>query len=278
MFEGKTILITGASSGLGEGLGRRFLEERADLALAARSEDKLSRLREELRSRARPDQRVEIFPCDVSDPAQIEHAIARLVETMGPPDMLINNAGILEEGYFESLPLSTFRETFDINYFGALHCTKAVLPHFMQRGTGRIVNIASLGGKIASFGYSAYASSKFALVGLTEVLRLELAPKGIGVTLVCPGEFESPMVEKLNTYRTRENALVTHTVPVLPLATVVEEIVSGLAKERYLIIPGRTARLLELANRWFPSLFRRIADARLARIYRGPTTDPARDR
>jgi 3-dehydrosphinganine reductase len=265
MFEGKTILITGASSGLGEALGRRLLEEGADLALAARSEDKLSRLREELRSRARPDQRVEIFPCDVSDPAQTERVVARLVETMGPPDMLINNAGILEEGYFESLPLSTFRKVFDVNYFGALHCTKAVLPHFMQRGAGRIVNIASLGGKIASFGYSAYASSKHALVGLTEVLRLELTPKGIGVTLVCPGEFESPMVEKLNTYRTRENALVTQTVPVLPLATVVEEIVSGLAKERYLIIPGRTARLVELANRWFPSLFRRITDGMVAR-------------
>ena len=83
----------------------------------------------------------------------------------------------------------------------------------------------------------------------------------------------SGMVEKLNTYRTRENAVVTQTVPVLPLATVVEEIVSGLAKERYLIIPGRTTRLAELANRWFPSLFRRIADGKVARIHRGQATD-----
>lgn len=268
MFKDKTIIITGASSGLGKELGRRFVEQGANLALLARSEDKLIGLQKELQSRSTPNQKIEIFPCDVSDFNQTTKVLTRLTDTMGLPDMLINNAGILEEGSFEDLEFSSFKTIFDVNFFGVVNCIKTVLPYFKKKGEGRIVNIASLGGKMASFGYSAYSSSKFALVGLTETLRMELKPQNIGVTLVCPGEFKSPMVDKLNTYRSKENKEITQTVPVLPIEFVTDEIMAGILKKRYLIIPGKLAAVLEAIVRWFPSASRALVDYKIKKTYR----------
>ena len=98
---------------------------------------------------------------------------------------------------------------------------------------------------------------------------MELKPQGIKVHLVCPGEFESPMVDDLNTYRTAENRVVTQTVPVLPLDVVADDIIKGIQKDRYLIIPGFTARFLERLSRFFPSLSRSITDYKIRSVYGG---------
>ncbi len=270
MFKDKTIIITGASSGLGKELGRRLIHQGAHLALFARNKDKLINTKDELRTVAQKNQKIEIFQCDVSDFNETEKAVESLIHIMGSPDMLINNAGIVSESYFENLSVSTFRKIFDVNYFGVVNCIKSVLPHFKKKGRGRIVNIASLGGKIASFGYSAYSSSKYAIVGLSDTLRMELKPQNISVNLVCPGEFESPMVDELNTYRTRENLVITQTVPVLSIDFVADEIIAGILKERYLIVPGKMAKLVELTSRWFPSGLRAVVDHKLRKVYQGP--------
>jgi 3-dehydrosphinganine reductase len=196
----------------------------------------------------------------------VEQTVKVIVESFGVPDILINNAGILKEGRFENLSLSTFRETMNIDFFGVLHCTKAVLPMFIKRGSGRIVNISSLGGRMASYGYAAYCSSKFALVGLTDTLRAEMKPHSIKVHLACPGEFDSPMVEELNTYRTDENKAVTQTVPVLPLDVVADEVLRGISKERYLIIPGWMSRILDFGYRLSPRISRFIVDYRIKKV------------
>jgi 3-dehydrosphinganine reductase len=271
MFNNTVIVITGGSSGLGKALAQRFIKTGATLALIARDKKKLAIVREELSPLCTVGQRVEIFPVNVADYTAIEETLNIIANTIGEPDILLNSAGIVREGYFEKLPHSTFREQMDINYFGTLNCTKAVLPYFKKKGRGRIVNIASLGGKIGSFGCTAYCASKFAVVGLTEVLRMELKPFHITIHLVCPGEFESPMVEELNTYRTPENRVVNKTVPVLPLNVVADEVLKGIEKERYLIIPGFIARFLEMTSRWFPATSRLIIDYQIRRVYQGPT-------
>jgi 3-dehydrosphinganine reductase len=266
MFNKSAIIITGGSSGLGKALAQRLVARGANLALIARNEKKLHEVQEELSALCKSGQRIEIFSCDISDYDCVEQTFPAIVGKIGIPDILINNAGILREGSFETLPLSTFRETMDIDFFGALHCAKAALPLFIKKGKGRIVNISSLGGRMASYGYSAYCSSKFALVGLTDTLRAELKPRNIKVHLVCPGEFDSPMVEELNTYRTQENRVVTQTVPVLPLEVVADEILEGLRKNRYLIIPGRAGRLLDWGYRLTPRISRLIIDYRLKKV------------
>jgi 3-dehydrosphinganine reductase len=270
MFNGSVIVITGGSSGLGKALAQRFVKAGATLALIARDKSKLERTKDELSVTCTTGQKVEIFPCDVSDYTQVDDSLNRISESIGLPDILINSAGILREGYFEKVPLSTFREVMDINYFGVLNCTKAMMPFFRKKGGGCIVNISSLGGKIGTFGYTAYCSSKFAVVGLTDTLRAELKPMNIKFHLVCPGEFESPMVDDLNTYRTTENRFVTHTVPVLPLDAVADEVIKGIQKNRYLIIPGFIGWFLEMTGRWFPSMSRIIIDYQISRVYKGP--------
>ena len=269
MFKGLVIVITGGSSGLGKVLADRLVRAGANLALVARDSSKLAGIRGELSALCTASQRVEVFSCDVSEHAEVKKTMQVIADSVGMPDMLINSAGILREGYFEKVPLSTFHEVMDINYFGTLNCIKAVMPFFRKKGKGRIINISSLGGRIGTFGYAAYCSSKFAVTGLSDVLRCEFKPLNIKIHLVCPGEFESPMVDELNTYRSEENRVVAQTVPVMTADAVADEVIRGIEKDRYLIIPGVTARFLEMTGRWFPWVSRLVVDYKISRIYQG---------
>lgn len=270
MFKDRVVVITGGSSGLGKALAARLAGKGAVLALIARDRKKLEEARDEIMPLCLSGRTVEIFPADVADFKSVEKTFSAISERLSPPDILINSAGILKEGYFETLPMETFRGVMEINFFGTLNCIRAAMPYFKKKGAGRIVNISSLGGRFGSFGYTAYCSSKFAVVGLTETLRCELKPQNIRMHLVCPAEFESPMVDELNTYRTGENRVMTQTAPVLSLDRVADETLAGIMRNRYCIIPGRVSRLLDLTNRWFPSISRAFVDWRIKKVYRGP--------
>lgn len=139
-----------------------------------------------------------------------------------------------------------------------------------QIGLPQVFHGALAAHAIGSFGMTAYCGSKFALVGLTEALRLELKPRNISVQLACPGEFDTPMTQQVNAYRTNENRVITHTVPVLSLQQVADEVFAGIEAERFLTIPGGMARLLEWVNHSFPGLMRRVLDAKLKKIFVGP--------
>lgn len=263
MFNGTNIIITGGSSGVGKVLAKKLVYRGANLALIARNKEKLESCREELEKRNFSDRQIETRSADVADFEQVEKAISSIEKEMGPPDILINSAGILRESYFENQTLETFREVMDINYYGTLHCIKAVLPHFKNKGSGRIVNISSISGLIGVFGYAAYCSSKHALCGLTGTLRAELLPQNIHCHIVCPPEFESPMVNELNTYRTEENKKMAQMIPVLKPEVVAEAIIRGIEKNRYMIIPGAISRFMVWLDRLFPALGRKIVDLRL---------------
>jgi 3-dehydrosphinganine reductase len=271
MFDQKNVIITGGSSGVGKALAARILERGAcGLALVARKRAPLLAVREELLKTASGTQRVEVFPCDVSDAEDVERTMREAVQTLGPPHVLINSAGILREGYFEKQTLETFREVMDINFFGTLHCIRAVLPHFKEQSGGRVVNICSMAGVMSVFGYAAYCSSKHAVAGLTGTLRVEFKPQNIHFHLVCPPEFDSPMVDEINTYRTPENRKLVSTLPTLTTDEVADSIMGGLEKNRYEIIPGRPARVARMLDRLAPSLGRKLADHQLRKCYHGP--------
>jgi 3-dehydrosphinganine reductase len=158
----------------------------------------------------------------------------------------------------------------DVNFFGTLHCVRSVLPLFEQTGGGRIVNLCSLAGLMGVFGYTAYCASKHAVAGLTHTLRTELKPRNIRVHLVCPPEFDSPMVDEINRDRTPENRRIAGTLPKLTAGEVADAILDGMAKERYEIVPGRTARMAVRLDRWAPSLGRMLSDRLLRGCYQGP--------
>jgi len=270
MFQGKTVVITGGSSGVGKELARRFLEQGACPALLARNEKRLASARDELAGNGPRASRVEVFPCDVTRTESVETALQGVVDALGVPDILVNSAGILREGYFDRQSLETFREVMDVNFFGTLHCIRSVLPLFEPKGGGRIVNLCSLAGLMGVFGYTAYCSSKHAVAGLTHTLRAELKPRNIRVHLVCPPEFDSPMVDEINRDRTPENRKIAGALPKLTAGEVADAIMAGIGKERYQIVPGRTARMAVRLDRWAPSLGRSLSDRLLLGCYQGP--------
>lgn len=183
-LRGKTALVTGGSRGLGLVLARELIREGARVAICARNEEDLDRAFDDL---ARRGGHVLAVPCDITDRHQVERMVAEVHNRLGPIDLLINNAGTISVGPVEVMNLRDYEESMRTHYWGPLYAILAVLPEMRRRGSGRIVNIASIGGRISVPHLVPYNGSKFALAGLSEGLRAELWKDGIVVTTVIPG-------------------------------------------------------------------------------------------
>jgi NAD(P)-dependent dehydrogenase (short-subunit alcohol dehydrogenase family) len=183
-FRDKTVLITGGTRGLGLILARDFLKEGARVVICGREESTLQRARTELEHLGGE---VLAVPCDVTDPVQVEAMVSSVHERFGAVDVLVNNAGVIQTGPLESMTIEDFEDSIATHLWAPLYTTLAVLPEMKRRGEGRIVNISSIGGKVSVPHLMPYSTSKFALVGLSDGMRAELAQDGILVTTVCPG-------------------------------------------------------------------------------------------
>ena len=269
--QSRKIVITGGSSGLGLALARACILQGHAVALVARDPVKLESAAQALRQ-LRANARVVVSATDVQNPDALQQAFQYIATELGGIDTLINSAGILREGYFETLPLQAHREVMDINYFGTLNTIHAALPYLKKTFKPSIINIASIAGLTGVFGYSAYCASKHALVGLSEVLRYELAPQGITVQLICPPEFDSPMVDALDLSRTPENREHTLTIPKVTVEVIVADVMRAMNGRNFFTVPGRLARLSALGLRHFPVVSRLIGDARVRKAYVGPQT------
>jgi NAD(P)-dependent dehydrogenase (short-subunit alcohol dehydrogenase family) len=180
----KTVLITGGSRGLGLALAREMVQEGARVAICGRDAGSLERARDSL---ARTGADVVAVPCDLTQPASANSLVDEVRRRLGPVDVLINNAGVIEVGPAETMSLADYQEAMATNFWGMLYPTLAVLPEMRARGSGRIVNITSIGGKLGIPHLLPYSASKFAAVGFSEGLRSEVASQGIKVVTVCPG-------------------------------------------------------------------------------------------
>jgi NAD(P)-dependent dehydrogenase (short-subunit alcohol dehydrogenase family) len=183
-FRGKHVVLTGGARGLGLLLARRLANEGARLTLCSRTAEELRRAEDEL---TRKGAEVLIVPCDVTDKAQVAGMVERARTRFGPVDVLINNAGVIGVGPFEEMRLADFEQAMKTHFWGSLYTTLEVVPDMKRRRAGRIVNISSIGGKIAVPHLLPYTASKFALTGLSKGLREELAKDGVVVTTVIPG-------------------------------------------------------------------------------------------
>lgn len=264
----RRVIITGGSSGLGLGLAEELLRQGDQVMLIARDTNRLEAAVKQLRTSV-PGARVDAVSLDVSGP-DLQAGIDRAVAALGGLDLLINSAGILREGYIEQLTDQDYRQTLDINFFGTVRTIRAALPHLRKSGRGQIVNIASVAALTGVFGYTAYCSSKYALLGFSEALRAELKPQGIKVQVVCPPEFDSPMVDALNEKRTPENLAHTSAIPKLDVSTVVDAVISGLNRSHFMIVPGAQTGLMTFGIRHFPGISRWVSDRRIRSAYRGP--------
>ncbi|WP_175992558.1 oxidoreductase [Burkholderia vietnamiensis] len=185
MASGTIMLITGVSSGFGRALAQQALAAGYTVVGTVRSDD-ARRAFEALSPQAAIGRVL-----DVTDFERIDRVVAELEASVGPVDVLVNNAGYGHEGIVEESPLAELRRQFDVNVFGAVAMMKAVVPFMRTRRRGRILNITSMGGHITMPGIAYYCGSKFALEGISEALGKELAPFGVAVTAVAPGSFRT---------------------------------------------------------------------------------------
>jgi NAD(P)-dependent dehydrogenase (short-subunit alcohol dehydrogenase family) len=271
-YNGKSVLITGASRGLGLVLARQLVDAGARVAICARQAQELEAAARELREQGGD---VLSMPCDVREPAQVRDMVADILARWGTVDVLINNAGVIEVGPLEAMTLGDFQRAMDTHYWGVLHTVLAVLPAMRRRGWGRIVNIASFGGKQAVPHLLPYTASKFALVGLSHGLRTELARDGILVTTVCPGLMRtgSPRNATFKGQHRHEYAWfsIGDALPLLSLDATkaaqqilracqrgdAEAIIGGPAKVALTfqaIAPGLMTELLSVVNRLLPAM------------------------
>ena len=183
-FRDKVVVITGGSRGLGLVLAGNFADEGARLAICARDKDELSRAEQDLKSSG-----AAVFSgvCDVRNQNEVDEFIENVCSHYGHIDVLVNNAGIIQVGPLEVQTKKDFEDAMAIHFWGAYHTMSAVTTKMRERGMGKIVNIASIGGKMAVPHLAPYCASKFALVGLSNAMRNELAKDNIDVTTVCPG-------------------------------------------------------------------------------------------
>lgn len=188
----KVILVTGASSGIGEATARQLRADGHIVYAAARRVERMADLVHD---------GIRVIPMDVTDEASMVAGVERIVHEAGRIDALVNNAGYGSYGALENVPLSEGRAQFDVNLFGLARLTQLVLPHMRRQGSGRIVNVSSMGGKIYEPLGGWYHATKFAVEGLSDSLRLELKPFGIDVAIIEPGgirsEWSSIAIQKL---------------------------------------------------------------------------------
>ncbi|MCO5731612.1 oxidoreductase [Rhizobium sp. SSA_523] len=180
----KTFFITGANSGFGLAIATAAVEAGHTVIGTVRSDAARDGLAKTL-PMLRP------VLCDVTEFDAIPDVVQQAEDQYGPVDVLINNAGYGHEGVLEESPLEEMRRQFDVNVFGAVAVAKAFLPRFRKRRSGFIINVTSMGGMITMPGIAYYCGSKFALQGISEVMRSEMAPFGVHVTTLCPGSFRT---------------------------------------------------------------------------------------
>lgn len=245
-LSGRTIAITGGSSGLGLAVAQRAATRGARLELIARDPAKLDRAAGSI---AGP---VRTWPLDVAD----EDALAAAFAAIGQVDCLLACAGVLTEGRFDEQPAETFRAMIETNLFGTVNCVRAALPHLRAPG-GSIAIVSSLAGRFGVYGYTAYAASKHALVGFAESLRYELEPRGISVNLICPGEFDSPMVDELDRHRSPENRSHVLLIPKRELGAIADAVIDAIERDRPVAYAGARAHAAVLLANLFPGVTRR---------------------
>lgn len=180
----KVFFITGVTSGFGFAIAAAASRQGHEVIGTVRSQQSRADLAERLPA-------VHPVICDVTEIGRIAEVVRRAEEKHGPVDVLINNAGYGHEGILEESPIEEMRRQFEVNVFGAVAVAKAFLPAFRERRRGFIVNVTSMGGMITMPGIAYYCGSKFALQGISEVMREEMAPFGVHVTALCPGSFRT---------------------------------------------------------------------------------------
>ncbi len=254
MLNGKVVIITGASSGIGNAAAREFSAAGSLLVIAARREELLKELEEEL-STAGP---VLSIKCDVTIEADCKNLIDKTIERFGRIDILINNAGISMRALFKDLNLDVLKNLMDVNFWGTVYCTKYALPYLLN-SKGSVVGVISIAGYKGLPARTGYSASKFAVYGFLDTLRIEHLKDNLHVMTFAPG---------FTTSKIRENALVANgsrqgetprnEEKMMSAERCAQLLVQGVIKRRPQVILTLVGKLVVLLNKFFPRLVDRL--------------------
>jgi 3-dehydrosphinganine reductase len=281
-FTGKSVIVTGGSSGIGLATAKAFAARGANVAIIARDEARLATAKDAIeKARSGGTQRIVALSADVADTTAIASAIQSIMAQFGTPDVLVNSAGIFIPGYFEDMPEDLFKQHMDIDVLGLIAATRAVVPAMKERGSGHIINVASVAGFIGVFGYTAYSTAKYAVMGFSEALRSEMKPLGIKVSVVCPPDVDTPGLANEKLHRPAECDKVCGNIRAIQPDEVATDIVRAVEKGTYYVVIGGISKLYFRLKGLLPELFFAITDgdvasARKARLAKsGPVGERA---
>lgn len=254
-INGKTIWITGASSGIGEALAYDLDKKKCKLILSSRKMEALQRVKANCRHQAN----IEIITLDLANMNTMPEKAKEAFEVFGPLDLLINNAGISQRSKIIDTDISVYKKLVDINYLGTVALTKAVLPYFVKAKNGHFVTITSLMGKFAGPQRSGYCGAKHALHGFFDVLRMEHEKDNINVTLICPG-FVQTNIDKnaLTADGSAQNRHDAENKNGLPVAVFVKKMIRAIEKNKYEAYMGKKEVMGVYLKRFFPKLLHRV--------------------
>jgi uncharacterized protein len=250
-FTDRIILITGASDGIGKRLALDLAARGAVIIGCGRSTERLGALFAELQ---RISPRSITIRCDVGSRDEVRAMVAKVLAAYDAVDILINNAGIGMRKPFVETPLETIEDLMRTNYLGTVYCTYEVLPSMLARGRGHIVNISSVAGHIGTLNMAGYCASKFAINGFSESLYHELKPRGIAVSVVCPG----PVKTAFNRSFAQASPKSPKSFIISP-ESVSQTVITVIEKKRFEMITPRSFALMCAVKRFMPGLFRAIS-------------------
>lgn len=252
-FEDRNVYITGGSSGIGLTTAELLAAEGANVLILSRSQDRIGHALGEIEARRKSErQRFSGMQLDVSQHDDVDRVMAEAVDRFGIPDLLINSAGKAVPRPFEEISFEQFDDIMRTNFYGAWSTIQALLPHMKKRGGGHIVNVSSMAGFIGVFGYADYGASKFAMMGLSETLRMELRQYDIRVSVLCPPDTDTPGYELENRTKPPETWAIGGTAKLIEPEVVARALLKGIRKERYMILANAEGWFIYLTKRYAP--------------------------
>lgn len=279
-FTGSNVIVTGGSSGIGLATAKAFAARGSNIGIVGRDTEKLERAATEIRGAFTSEaQRVLTASADLSQFEQARAAINLFAEEGLAPDILVNSAGVILPGEFANMPLERMTQNMEHGFFSVVWPCRAAIPHMLERGGGHIVNVSSAAGFLGIYGYSGYAAAKYAVMGFTEALRFEMKPLGLGVSVVCPPDTDTPALAHEKTMRPHETDVVAGNIKPIPAEQVARAIVRGVERNTYHIIPDATTKFYFRLKGLLPEVFFWIVDGDVAkaRKSRSAGMDPKQD-
>lgn len=260
-YEGKTVYITGGSSGIGLAAAKQFAGAGANVAIFARGQTRLDAALPLIgAAKSSDEQKFLAVQLDVGNHTEVDAKMTATVRGFGVPDVLVNCAGVAWCNYIEDTSYEQYERMMMTDFFGVRNTVTALLPSMKEHG-GNIVNVASILGVIGVFGYAAYCPSKFAVIGFSQVVRAEMKKYNIRVSILCPPDTDTPQLAEENKTKPPETKAISGNTGLMQPEQVAALMIKGMEQGKLMIVPGFMNWLSWTVSRLAPGIVRSVMDS-----------------